>query len=63
MNIPQVTGDPPAATNIPPGCRFHPRCPLAHAICRTHDPASVAARPDHRVACWAVTDPDRWSAA
>jgi oligopeptide transport system ATP-binding protein len=61
MVIPQVTGDPPAATNIPPGCRFHPRCPLAHAICRTSDPASAAAGADHQVACWAVTDPDRWS--
>jgi oligopeptide/dipeptide ABC transporter ATP-binding protein len=62
MTAPPVTGDPPAATNIPPGCRFHPRCPLARPLCRTHDPATAIVGPDHRVACWAVTDPERWSA-
>ena len=25
--------------NIPPGCRFHPRCPVAIARCRTEPPA------------------------
>ena len=32
------TGEPPSAFAPPPGCRFHPRCPLAVARCRTDAP-------------------------
>lgn len=28
----------PDPANIPPGCRFHPRCPIAIDICRTRPP-------------------------
>jgi peptide/nickel transport system ATP-binding protein len=28
----------PDPTNIPPGCRFHPRCPIAVPACRTETP-------------------------
>ncbi len=28
----------PDPANIPPGCRFHPRCPVAEARCRTEPP-------------------------
>ena len=34
----------PDPANIPPGCRFHPRCPLAAARCGTSDPAGIRAR-------------------
>jgi oligopeptide/dipeptide ABC transporter ATP-binding protein len=61
MVTPLVRGDPPAATNIPAGCRFHPRCPIARSFCRVHDPALQGAGDDHRVACWAVTSPLLWS--
>jgi peptide/nickel transport system ATP-binding protein len=61
MVLPQVTGDPPSATNIPAGCRFHTRCPLARSYCRTHDPSLQTVESDHRVACWAVTAPELWS--
>ena len=40
----------PDPANIPPGCRFHPRCALARADCATHDPAEVA-RAGRKVAC------------
>jgi oligopeptide transport system ATP-binding protein len=63
MSVPPVTGDPPAATNIPPGCRFHPRCPLVRGICRVDDPMLASAGTDHGAACWAVTAPERWSAS
>ncbi len=32
-------GDPPNPADPPAGCRFHPRCPLAKARCRTEAPA------------------------
>jgi len=32
-------GEPPNPIDPPPGCPFHPRCPLAIAICRTERPA------------------------
>jgi peptide/nickel transport system ATP-binding protein len=34
-----IQGETPNPANIPPGCRFHPRCPLADAGCRETDPA------------------------
>jgi len=33
-----LQGDVPNPANPPAGCRFHPRCPLATAICRETDP-------------------------
>ena len=39
-----------------PGCRFHPRCPLAMERCRRGAAALVEVAPQHRVACFAVTD-------
>ncbi len=31
----------PDPANIPPGCRFHPRCPVAVTRCRTESPAGL----------------------
>jgi peptide/nickel transport system ATP-binding protein len=33
-----IPGSPPDLRNIPPGCSFHPRCPLAFAACRSELP-------------------------
>lgn len=35
---PEVTGEPPSPVDIPPGCRFHPRCSMAQDICFHEDP-------------------------
>ncbi len=37
-DVPMGEGYPDPA-NIPPGCRFHPRCPIAIDICRVRPPA------------------------
>jgi peptide/nickel transport system ATP-binding protein len=34
-----IPGRPPALDRAPPGCRFHPRCPLAMDVCATAAPA------------------------
>jgi oligopeptide/dipeptide ABC transporter ATP-binding protein len=49
-----VVGDPPSPVDIPSGCRFHPRCPIAQVpLCSTEDPplAPGPDRPAHLSAC------------
>lgn len=49
-------GAPPNLADPPPGCRFHPRCPMAMEVCRSRVPAMVGRGEDHRVACHAVAN-------
>jgi oligopeptide transport system ATP-binding protein len=49
-----VRGEVPSAINPPPGCVFHPRCPIAVATCREARPALRELRPGHWVACTEV---------
>lgn len=37
--LPALPGQPPDPRNIPAGCPFRPRCPLAFEPCATNDPA------------------------
>jgi peptide/nickel transport system ATP-binding protein len=46
-----LPGDPPDAVNPPPGCVFHPRCPLAVDRCRAEVPALRAIGPGRLAAC------------
>jgi len=46
-----LPGDVPSAMEIPPGCRFHTRCPNASALCREVSPRLLEVAPGHRVAC------------
>ncbi|MET3911236.1 peptide/nickel transport system ATP-binding protein [Bradyrhizobium sp. S3.3.6] len=49
-----LEGSPPSLADPPPGCRFHPRCPLAMEVCSRRVPDMVETEPGHRVACFAV---------
>jgi oligopeptide/dipeptide ABC transporter ATP-binding protein len=49
-----LTGETPNPVNLPSGCRFHPRCPVALAGCREVDPPLLApaeALDGHLAAC------------
>jgi peptide/nickel transport system ATP-binding protein len=49
-----IPGAPPSLQIPPPGCRFHPRCPLAMERCRRERPEVRTIEPGHAVACFAV---------
>ena len=46
-----IPGLPPPLRDLPAGCAFHPRCPLAVDRCRSEIPALREARPGVRAAC------------
>jgi peptide/nickel transport system ATP-binding protein len=46
-----LTGDVPSPANPPAGCKFHPRCHYAKAICSQEEPALRAVKPGHLAAC------------
>ncbi|MGH7154685.1 MAG: oligopeptide/dipeptide ABC transporter ATP-binding protein, partial [Acetobacteraceae bacterium] len=46
-----IPGLAPLLRELPPGCAFHPRCPIAEARCRMEKPAVRAFGHDATVAC------------
>jgi oligopeptide/dipeptide ABC transporter ATP-binding protein len=46
-----LPGDVPSPIHPPPGCPFHPRCPIAEARCKTEVPAFREVAKNHRAAC------------
>jgi oligopeptide/dipeptide ABC transporter ATP-binding protein len=46
-----LQGDPPNPIDLPRGCRFHPRCPVAVDRCRQVDPDLVPVDNGHEAAC------------
>ena len=45
-------GSPPSLVNPPGGCRFHPRCPHAMAVCAERVPPDFEVSTGHVSACW-----------
>jgi len=45
-------GSPPSLVNPPSGCRFHPRCPHAMAVCAERVPPGFEVSTGHVSACW-----------
>jgi len=51
-----IPGLPPSLLRPPPGCAFHPRCPLAVSWCRSERPLLREVRPGRWVACHLVME-------
>jgi oligopeptide/dipeptide ABC transporter ATP-binding protein len=48
----EIPGTVPSLMNLPPGCRFAPRCHIAVEQCRAQRPTLKEHRPGHWAACW-----------
>jgi oligopeptide transport system ATP-binding protein len=46
-----LQGDVPSPANVPGGCHFHPRCPVAKPVCRETVPPLKEIRPGQSAAC------------
>ncbi len=49
-----IEGHPPSLLNLPPGCRFAPRCPDVMDICYEQQPEEIEVEDGHTVSCWKV---------
>ena len=47
-----IEGQPPSMMNLPPGCRFFPRCSVALEVCGEQEPPEMKIGDEHYVACW-----------
>ncbi|MDA9052609.1 ABC transporter ATP-binding protein [Planktomarina temperata] len=50
-----IPGDPPDPVNLPEGCRFANRCPVAQELCHRQEPALIPDDNGHRTACHLVS--------
>jgi oligopeptide/dipeptide ABC transporter ATP-binding protein len=46
-----LQGETPNPIDLPTGCRFHPRCPVAVNACKSSDPQLFELSKTHRAAC------------
>lgn len=51
-----IPGDPPDPVNLPKGCRFANRCPVAQGVCSEQEPDLKTVTGGHKVACHLVDD-------
>jgi peptide/nickel transport system ATP-binding protein len=49
---PPLRGEMPSALDPPPGCRFHPRCPLVEERCRREEPGLRTFPEGREAACY-----------
>ncbi|WP_417898788.1 ABC transporter ATP-binding protein [Bacillus haimaensis] len=50
--LPSIKGGIPNLTDMPTGCRFHPRCEYATSKCKQVEPPLERANENRRIACW-----------
>jgi peptide/nickel transport system ATP-binding protein len=49
-----LQGETPNPINLPSGCRFHPRCPVAFSDCDQTDPQLFSVSESHQATCLLV---------
>ena len=49
-----IEGQPPSLMDLPPGCRFAPRCSDTQTVCQEEEPPEVKIDDEHTVSCWKV---------
>ena len=49
-------GSPPSLVDLPTGCAFHPRCPVAKDVCRHEVPELKKVGEQRSAACWLVPE-------
>jgi len=54
-----LEGDVPSAINIPSGCRFHTRCPVAMEICHKEEPPVIKLSEEHEAVCFLLKKSER----
>jgi len=47
-----ISGMVPRLSDLPSGCTFHPRCPVAIEVCQKEEPELLEVSPGHKVRCW-----------
>jgi peptide/nickel transport system ATP-binding protein len=47
-----ISGMVPPLSDLPSGCTFHPRCPVAIEVCQKEEPELIEVSPGHKVRCW-----------
>jgi oligopeptide transport system ATP-binding protein len=52
----RIESEPPNPVDPPPGCAFHPRCPMAQPVCGEDRPALLEWSPDRWSACHFARD-------
>ncbi|QQA41745.1 ABC transporter ATP-binding protein [Pelagovum pacificum] len=56
QKLTDIPGTVPPMWDLPQGCAFAPRCPLATDRCRAERPPLREERPGHLAACWEIPD-------
>jgi peptide/nickel transport system ATP-binding protein len=56
VRLTEIPGMVPSLTNLPEGCAFAPRCPLAIERCRQEYPPLQDFGGHHRAACWRAAE-------
>jgi peptide/nickel transport system ATP-binding protein len=56
VRLTEIPGMVPSLTNLPAGCAFAPRCPLAIDRCRAEFPPLEKFGGDHLAACWRAAE-------
>jgi oligopeptide/dipeptide ABC transporter ATP-binding protein len=52
LPMPAIAGNVPHPSDLPGGCRFHPRCPSALDRCATDEPPLLELEPGRTSRCW-----------